>query len=82
MLPVFSVYSIYKYIVHLSPDSTGVLDSSHVVRFTVDIWSSHCLAPVLDARGNFGVKAGLGLAGGSTVGWTLGEEEHYVTIVA
>ena len=61
--------------------STGVLDSSDVIGFTVDIWSPHCLVPVLDARGNFGVQVGLGLAGRSTVGWTLGEEEHYVTIV-
>ena len=62
--------------------STGVMVQSHVVEFTVDIWRSYSLAPRLDARGNFGEKAGLGLAGGSTVVWTVGEEEHYVTIVA
>ena len=61
--------------------STGVLDPSHVIGLTVAIWRSHCLAPGLDAHGNFGEKAGLGLAGGSTVVWTVGEEEHYVIFV-
>ena len=44
---------------------------------------SRYLEPSLSSAsvGNLGVEAGLGLAGGSTVGWTLGEEEHSVTII-
>ena len=44
--------------------------------------SPHCLAPVLDLCENLGGKTGLGLDGRNAVGWTLGEEERSVTIVA